>query len=859
MKPASVGRVMVGLVMFSQLAFGQVTSFPFVEHFDSIADSAVPSGWRTTTNRRAGGDFFASLSLPRSSPHCLLSQNSTIQQSLTSPVFDFSNRTPDKLLFYSARSSTHRSGVVVLASTDGGSTFPFVLGDTLRNPGSSSYVLNTIHMPSSLVNQNNVRIRWQILGDSGGSTGTFRIDDVSLTTVATYDLMAVKLTVGPALANSWDSLVFSALMRNVGIQPVTGYSVKFFLDMNSDLVAEPNEMFSSVAGPAFSPGDSIAIVAGHSPMEAGDYRFFAVASMSGDEQLLNDTVSTSFTIGYPRGSLLVNEFMYAPVGDEPEWVELMNCSSDTINLKNWRISDNNITTKSVISTTNIFVPPQGYCIVAKDVNFAFIHPSCGCPVVVTSFSALNNNTPDAVVLYEPRLLTIDSVSYSPTWGGQGGKSLERIDTEQPTTDANNWGQCEDSVGSTPGRSNSIVRLANDLSVRRCFQSFVKSPTGVVPEISVVVCNVGKNPAAAYSVVLGNDVNRNSLCDPEEIITTMNASAALNPADSVVFSFRWESVPHGESAVLASVNYPADQRPKNNSGSITVCTSYSARSVVINEIMYDPLPDQSEWIELYNRGSGVVDLKSWQIKDRPTTSGNVNFFRLSKEPIVLLAGDFAVIAADSSILSMFPYLSNPLPSCHTIILNQSGGLSLGNDGDDIILCDLTGTTIDSVSYSPHWHRPDVADTKGRSLERINADLDSNAPTNWTTSVPAAGGTPGKSNSALTQGRQEVSGLTFSPNPFSPDGDGFEDFCLIQYRISINLALVNVKIYDVKGRLIRTLANSLLSASKGELLWDGRNDDRQRVRIGPYIVLIQATDSRGAASTLLKGVVIVAAKL
>jgi len=65
--------------------------------------------------------------------------------------------------------------------------------------------------------------------------------------------------------------------------------------------------------------------------------------------------------------------------------------------------------------------------------------------------------------------------------------------------------------------------------------------------------------------------------------------------------------------------------------------------------------------------------------------------------------------------------------------------------------------------------------------------------------------------------------------------------------------------VKGRLIRTLANSLLSASKGELLWDGRNDDRQRVRIGPYIVLIQATDSRGAASTLLKGVVIVAAKL
>ncbi len=34
---------------------------------------------------------------------------------------------------------------------------------------------------------------------------------------------------------------------------------------------------------------------------------------------------------------------------------------------------------------------------------------------------------------------------------------------------------------------------------------------------------------------------------------------------------------------------------------------SMENVVINEIMFNPGPNRTEWIELYNRGSGVVDL------------------------------------------------------------------------------------------------------------------------------------------------------------------------------------------------------------------------------------------------------------
>ena len=859
MKLSFVGWGMVFCVFCFNTSKSQISSFPYVEHFDSVIAPALPSGWTSTTNRLSTGDFISSASSPHSTPQCLYSQNSTISQSIVSPAFDFTNRTPDKLQFYISRSTTHTSGLLIEASVDGGMTFPIALSDTIKNPGNTEYVLTSLALAASLVNQNRVKIRWRIIGGTGGTTGTFRLDDVTLTSLISYDLAAAGLLVQPTAATSRDSLTIAAKAKNFGIQSATNYTVDFFCDENNNSILEPSERFASVAGIPIAPSDSATIIAGHSPLKAGDYKFFSVVSFSGDEAAANDTASTLVSVGYPKGSVLVNEFMYAPAGDEPEWVELLNCSNDSVNLRNWRISDNNVMSKSVIASSNLVLPPEGFCIVAKDASFASYHPSVSCPVLVASFSALNNTTPDAVVIYEQRLISMDSVSYSPNWGGQGGKSLERIDVDQASVDPKNWGTSLDSGGCTPGKANSIVRLEHDLSVGPCWQTHSESNAGLTSVINCTVQNLGKGPVSLYDVKFYSDSDRNGAGDSDELITTITSSGPLNQSDSTHVSCDWPSIPQGESVVLAVVVYPLDERPGNNCSSGTFSTCYSARCVVVNEIMFDPLANQNEWIELYNRGSYVVDLRNWKFKDRPTASGNVNSFSIASQPILLRHGEFAILAADSTIFSLYPDLTHPTAGCHVIVLNVSGGFSLGNDGDDIILTDLTGTTIDSVSYSPRWHRPDVTDTKGRSLEKINPDLDSNSPYNWTTCVLSSGGTPGKSNSTYTSVPQRVSNLTFSPNPFSPDGDGHEDFCLVQYHLPLTTAHIQIKIFDIKGRLVRTLANSQISASSGEIVWDGMNEYRQRVRIGPYIVLIQATDPNGNALTVLKGVVVVAAKM
>ena len=66
--------------------------------------------------------------------------------------------------------------------------------------------------------------------------------------------------------------------------------------------------------------------------------------------------------------------MYAPTGDEPEWVELFNNTSDSLDLMNWKISDNNFGTKILVTTESKILSPQSYVVLAKDtVLFNTIH------------------------------------------------------------------------------------------------------------------------------------------------------------------------------------------------------------------------------------------------------------------------------------------------------------------------------------------------------------------------------------------------------------------------------------------------------------------------------------------------------
>lgn len=279
--------------------------------------------------------------------------------------------------------------------------------------------------------------------------------------------------------------------------------------------------------------------------------------------------------------------------------------------------------------------------------------------------------------------------------------------------------------------------------------------------------------------------------------------------------------------------------------------YSKVDLVINEIMYDPLSFTCEWIEFYNPTSKYLDLSGWRLNASSTfinISDTCNF--------IVNPGYYLILAKDSTIFNRFSVLKNPEPS-HKIVF--SGNLSLSNEGALLKVYDVLNNIIDSVNYNPGWHNSNIPDTKGYSLERINPALNSNDRSNWNSCTSVLGGTPGNRNSIFTSNENNSNQVNVFPNPFSPDGDGFEDYTIIKYKLKLSISQLRIKVYDIKGRLVRTLLNNQLSGNEGQVIFDGKNDNGEKLRIGIYILFIEALNDIGGVVEQTKATVVVASKL
>jgi hypothetical protein len=271
--------------------------------------------------------------------------------------------------------------------------------------------------------------------------------------------------------------------------------------------------------------------------------------------------------------------------------------------------------------------------------------------------------------------------------------------------------------------------------------------------------------------------------------------------------------------------------------------FESHALVINEIMSDPMTGEPEWFEIYNRSAEPVNLKGWMFSDSDTTN-----------KILFCTGDrflepnaYAVISEDSSILYSMSGDSDQL-------FVPSTWASLNQNGDVICLCGPSSQEIDQVVYLEDW-----SSISNASLERISPEGGSGDRTNWYSCTAPAGMTPGEVNSVYTRFIPAGSQITVTPDPFSPDGDGFEDVAVISYRIPVETASVRLQIYDVCGRLIRTLIGGGASGSQGQAIWDGRDMYGKNASMGVYIVYLSCLNARQAVRSESKTIIVLAGRL
>jgi Lamin Tail Domain/CARDB len=553
-------------------------------------------------------------------------------------------------------------------------------------------------------------------------------------TSKTYDLSISKLSFIPQFPVPGDNVFFSAKIKNNGTKEAA-FSVYFYSGSDS---SKANQLLSVESNINLNPNDSSVLTSSNSIKNLRKKILTAVKiDYQNDQDTLNNYVEKLLIPGIKRNVLLINEVMYSPANDEPEWIEFVNVSEDTLNLKDWMIGDLlPKPSKHFITNEDYFLNPGEYFLAAQDQIFLNNHPDYKGKIKFINFGTLGNSE-DGIIVYDFREGIIDSLYYKSSWGGNKGYSLERISLNKETNDSSNWSSSLSENKSTPGLENSLLNIPG----------------------------------------------------------------------------------------------------------------YKKNDLIINEIMFDPDVNNSEFIELFNSSNSNINIGGWKVED-----GNGNFYKLSDVSFVIPANNFFVLAADSQIFNNY----NKADLKYITILN-SGSLSLSKSGDEIILKDTKGNLIDSVFYSEKWHNENFVSTKNISLEKINPLMDGNNSSNWSSSVNSARATPGKVNSIYSENKNTNEKISISPNPFSPDNDGFEDFTIINYNLSQNTSEVRIEIFDSKGRLLRTLLNNQPSGSKGSVIFDGLEENGRPLRLGIYIVLLEALNETSGISETLKTEVVVARKL
>jgi hypothetical protein len=198
-----------------------------------------------------------------------------------------------------------------------------------------------------------------------------------------------------------------------------------------------------------------------------------------------------------------------------------------------------------------------------------------------------------------------------------------------------------------------------------------------------------------------------------------------------------------------VNYVNGSPGAANPGPLAGCTDIAAANyepcafiddgscivvisdIVINEIHYNPCPDQgndAEWefLELYNQSGISYDISGWTLVGLEFTFPPGS---------IIAPGEYIIVALDAT-----SYTGNG----YQVFETTNPGSGLNNNGEAIILEDDLGNIIDVVIYDDGGSWPSGPDGDCTTLELIDASLDNNDPASWGESL-VFGGTPGGPNS------------------------------------------------------------------------------------------------------------------
>jgi len=523
-----------------------------------------------------------------------------------------------------------------------------------------------------------------------------------------------------------------------------------------------------------------------------------------------------------------------------EWIEIRNTTNQSLNLQGWRVGD----AGGVSGPLPSFVLQPDSVVILCGTSAAPLLQTYGRTFAVTSFPSLDN-TGELLWIQNQNGAIIHAVEYHVSWfnnavKADGGWTLEMTDVKNPCSGSSNWKPSTDVRGGTPGMKNSVDAVNRDQAPPQLIRAYATDSVTIVLTFNEPLDSSRAANPANYQVSDGITLAPAGSSSTGPLFTKSQIRLSTPLQRGRIYTVTARNLTDCSGNTIGSFN----------TARVGLAATADSMDVVVNEVLFDPKGDGADFVELYNRSNKLINLKQLILANRNSSGAVDNLRNVAAEDMLLFPQEYIALSDNPLNIQQTYTVQNPA-SLYSI----SSMPTYSNDKGTVVLLNSQGTIIDQVSYSDKWHFALLDNKDGVSLERINPNAASQNPENWTSAAKSAGyGTPTAQNSQFRQDLQVKGDITVSPEVFSPDNDGTDDFVTISYRFPESGYVMNITVFDANGRVVKALQRNALCGQTGSFRWDGLNESFSKLPLGPYVIYTEIFNLQGKVKKFKNQVVL-----
>jgi hypothetical protein len=520
--------------------------------------------------------------------------------------------------------------------------------------------------------------------------------------------------------------------------------------------------------------------------------------------------------------LIITEIMANPNDDQElpdrQYVEIYNPTDELLSLVDVKYMDERDTASLGLN----YIEAGEYLLLAPSSAVEELN-SYARVIGLSPWPNLNNRGDDLQLITDESI--INQAFYRDNWYkenfkfDEGGWSLEMIDVRNPCLGISNWRASIADAQGTPGSENSVTEENIDQSGPKLEKAFAPNSFEVI--------------AFFDEVIDITQIRRNQFkISPEIRIENVEmvdlSSVKLTLADALKARVQYRLNANNLTDCLGNII-------SSDASSVNFALAEPAEQgdVVLNEVLYDQKSGGADFIELLNISDKYINLNNWIVKGK--SQENVI---LENENVIIAPGQYLVLTPDKETTIQ------DYPNSHQAENIVQANLPTLPNGEGLVRVISASQALEEYfEYSDDLHLPFLRTVDGVSLERIHPEAPISEAESWNSAASAVGyATPGKANSQMTQENVSFGSVEANPKTFSHNQPG-RNFTLINYQLDDAGNKATVKIFDMKGTRVNTLANNETLSNTGFFRWDGVDFNGRKVRTGYYIIYFEIFTAEG----------------